>query len=160
VGFSFSAGEPIRPSIRIRCRNTTIYNYSRSLDRRLDLGHCLASWLVGACFCAWCSNDPKKHLSTARALLSAVTINRQTLSRHRMLSFSMGTRVRLIFFLSAAVPLNFFDGRQSKRQPALRSSPPSSSASGCRKPCAISGVRLVRRLFARLVIPLASEFSL
>src|SRR5882762_1888624 len=32
-----------------------------------------------------------------------------TFSNHRMLSFfSMGTRVGLIFFLSAAVPLNFF----------------------------------------------------
>src|SRR5260221_14531351 len=82
-----------------------------------------------------------------------------------MLSFfSMGTRVGLIFFLSAAVPLNFF------RVQNLTAASPSGSPSvvtarlECiRMPQTVCDLRrpaLSRPLFILLVIPIACVLSL
>jgi len=82
-----------------------------------------------------------------------------------MLSFfSMGMRVGLIFFLSAAVPLNFF------RVQILTAANPSGSPSVViarldyiRMPQTVCDLRrpaLSRPLFMLLVMPIASDFCL
>ena len=86
------------------------------------------------------------------------------LSSQRMLSFfSIGTRVGLIFFFSAAVPLNFF--RVQNFTAANPSGSPSNVITrlACiRMPqtvCARSRPALLRPLLVLFVMPIASELS-
>jgi len=82
-----------------------------------------------------------------------------------MLSFfSMGTRVGLIFFLSAAVPLNFFRVQNlTAANPSGNPSVVTARLECIRMPqtvCALRRPTLSRPLFMLLVIPIAAESSL
>ena len=88
-----------------------------------------------------------------------------TFSSHRMLSFfSMGTRVGLIFFLSAAVPLNFFRVQNlTAASPSGNPSVVTARLECIRMPQTVCDLRrpaLSRPLLMLLVIPIASVLSL
>ena len=86
-------------------------------------------------------------------------------SNHRMLSFfSMGIRVGLIFFLSAAVPLNFFLVQNlTAANPSGTPAIVTARLECIRMPQTVCDLRrptLSRPLFMLLVMPIASDFSL